>query len=66
MSFLEVCGSNAQLEEIRDKLRSIVGSLHSDAGPGAGSASEKRTFRLTLAYYPLPRRKDEARSPRKR
>jgi DNA-binding transcriptional ArsR family regulator len=60
LSFLEIRGTRAQLEDIRSKLRALIQSVTADAESDDG---EQQRYRLTLAYYPLdlakprPRRK---------
>jgi DNA-binding transcriptional ArsR family regulator len=59
VSFLEIRASKAQLEEVRAKLHEIIQSLAAakeDAAESDEEAEEGR-YRLTLAYFPLPRGK---------
>jgi hypothetical protein len=49
VSFLEIRGSKAQLDQIRDKLQAVV----AEASAESDDDTEQGRYRLTLAYYPL-------------
>ncbi len=51
VSFLEIRGSKAQLNAIRDKLDELVRSLVAD---DTAEDAEPGRYRFTLAYFPLP------------
>jgi DNA-binding transcriptional ArsR family regulator len=55
VSFLDIRGSKGELDEIRDKLQSLIKSItalgEGDGESEAADAAER--YRLTLAFYPL-------------
>ena len=54
-----VHGTEAEIEEVREKVRKFIEELCQD-GEAPGDEVERRRYRLTLAFFPLPDR------PRKR
>lgn len=57
LSFVEIHASREQIAEIRRRLLGIVEGL-AGMTEGSGDEAEER-FRLTLAYFPLPKSRDD-------
>ena len=58
LSYLEVRGTPREIEAIRAKLNKLIESVNSSGGE---SRLERTAYRLTIAFFPLPRRSSPAR-----
>jgi DNA-binding transcriptional ArsR family regulator len=57
VSFLDIRGSKGELDEIRDKLQSLIKSITAlgEGDAERGEPGDAERYRLTLAFYPLMR-----------
>ena len=57
VSYLEVRASPREIKALRVKLTKLIGGLATDKGPSRGAG---RPYRLTIAFFPMPRREPPA------